>query len=157
MFLGLCLKHRGVVKMEMLHVVLWLIYPYTIMVIIGMSLVWQYDIAKVLEDADVNLKTSQALRKAITSLLCLSSITGIAVLFSSSMPNDPEHLFDWLLSLLQFHPDLSVIMNISILSQVHLFLVLTLLLLLSFTKYISYLFIPHHIIKFQLEKKITKL
>lgn len=143
--------------MEMLHVVLWLIYPYTIMVILGMGLVWQYDIAKVLEDADVNLKTSHFLRSTITSLMCLSFITGLAVIFSTSMPNDPENLFNWFMSLLRFHPDINVIMNISILSQIHLFLVLTLLLLLSFTKYISYLFIPHRYIKFQLVKKINKL
>lgn len=143
--------------MEMLHVVLWLIYPYTIMVILGMGLVWQYDIAQVLEDADVNLKTSQFLRKTITGLMGLSFITGIAVIFSSSMPNDPENLFNWFLSLVRFNPDINVIMNISILSQVHLFLVLTLLLLLSFTKYISYVFIPHRYIKFQLVKKINKL
>lgn len=143
--------------MEMLHVVLWLIYPYTIMVILGMGLVWQYDIAQVLEDADVNLKTSQFLRKTITGLMGLSFITGIVVIFSSSMPNDPENLFNWFLSLVRFNPDINVIMNISILSQVHLFLVLTLLLLLSFTKYISYVFIPHRYIKFQLVKKINKL
>jgi nitrate reductase gamma subunit len=143
--------------MEMLHVVLWLIYPYTIMVILGMGIVWQYDIAKVLEDADANLKTSHYLRKTITSLMCLSFITGIAVIFSTSMPNDPENLFNWFVSLLRFNPDMNVIMNISILSQIHLFLVLTLLLLLSFTKYISYLFIPHRYIKFQLVKKINKL
>jgi nitrate reductase gamma subunit len=52
---------------------------------------------------------------------------------------------------------MNVIMNISILSQIHLFLVLTLLLLLSFTKYISYIFIPHRYIMFQLVKKINKL
>jgi nitrate reductase gamma subunit len=157
MVLGLCLKHRGVVKMEMLHVILWLIYPYTIMVIVVMGLVWQYDIAKVLDDSDVNLKTSLFLRKMITSVMCLSFITGLAVIFSSNIPNDPEHLFIWFMSLLQFNPDMNVIMNISILSQVHLFLVLTLVLLLSFTKYISFLFNPHRYIKFQLVKKINKL
>lgn len=143
--------------MEMLHVVLWMIYPYTIMAILGMGLVWQYDMAKVLEDSEMELKTSQLLQKTITSLFLLCLVTGIAVIFFSSMTNDTEQLFNWVLSLLRFNPDLNVIMNISILSQVHLLLVLTLLLVLSFTKYLSYLFIPRQFLKIQLVKKINKL
>jgi nitrate reductase gamma subunit len=157
MFLGLCLKHRGVVKMEMLHVVLWMIYPYSVLAILGMGIVWQYDMAKVIEDTEVELKTGQFLRRTITSLTGLSFLTGIAVMLFSNITNDPEALFQWVLSLLRFNPDVNLIMNISILSQVHLLLVLTLLLVLSFTKYISYLFSPHQFLKVHFVKKINKL
>jgi nitrate reductase gamma subunit len=141
--------------MEMLHVVLWMIYPYTVVAILGMGLVWQYDMATVIEDSEVEFKTSQLLRRTITSLMGLSFLTGIAVVLFSHMTNEPRQLFDWVISLLRLNPNPELIMNISILSQVHLFLVLTLLLVLSFTKYISYLFIPHKIIKVQLVKKLT--
>jgi nitrate reductase gamma subunit len=139
--------------MEMLHVVLWMIYPYTIMAIIVMGVVWQYDIANDSFVSETNVRTSKFLRKIISSLIILSIITGIAVFFSS----DPAYLINWMISLLLFSPDTRAIMNISILSQIHLFLVLTLLLILALSKYLSYLFIPRKVIKIHLEKKFNKL
>lgn len=142
--------------MDMLHVILWMIYPYTVVAILGMGLVWQYDMEKVVEGSQVELKTNQTLKRSITSLMGLCLITGIAVFIFSSIANEPRQLFNWVLSLLRLQPDMELIMNISILSQVHLLLVLTLLLVFSFTKYISYLLIPHQLIKVLFLKKINK-
>ena len=122
-----------------------------------MGLVWQYDMSRVIEESEVELKTGDLLRGTLTSLMGLSLLTGIAVVLFSSINNEPEQLFNWVISLLRLHPDMNLIMNISILSQIHLLLVLTLLLVLSFTKYISYLFIPHQYLKVQFEKKINVL
>jgi nitrate reductase gamma subunit len=155
--LGLCFTDRGrVEKMDMLHVIIWMIYPYTVVAILGMGLVWQYDMEKVVEGSQVELKTSQTLKRTITSLMGLCLITGIAVFIFSSIANEPRQLFHWVLSLFRLQPDMELIMNISILSQVHLLLVLTLLLVFSFTKYISYLFIPHQFIRVLFLKKNNK-
>lgn len=143
--------------MEMLHVVLWLIYPYTVVAILGMGLVWQYDVSMILADSEIELKSSLLLRKLVTSLMGLSFLTGVAVVLFYSMTNEPKQLFNWVISLFRLQPDMNLIMNISILSQIHLFLVLTLLLVLSFTKYISYLFNPHQLFKVRFVKKINKL
>lgn len=143
--------------MEIVKVILWTIYPYSIMAIIGMGLVWQYDLTKVAENKHGKSKASIILKNTIISLSFLCLITGIAVVFYSNMTNDTEQLISWSLSLLRFNPDINGIMNITILTQIHLLLVLTLLLVLSFTKYITYLFKPHHFFKLQLVKKFNKL
>jgi nitrate reductase gamma subunit len=139
--------------MEMLHLVLWMIYPYTIMAIVIMGIIWQYDISNMSFDSETNVKTSKLMRKTISSLVILSITTGIAVIFSS----DPVYLVNWMTSLLLFNPDTRALMNISILSQIHLLLVLTLLLFLSLSNYFSYLFTPRRLLKFHIDKKFNKL
>lgn len=143
--------------MEMLHVILWMIYPYSVVAIVVMGLVWQYDMAKVFDNKEVELKTNRLLRKIVTCLIILSILSGIAVLFFSNISHEPQKLFNWVLSLLRLQPDMELIMNISILSQIHLLIVLTLLLVLSFTKYISYLFNPTRYLKLHANKKFNKL
>jgi nitrate reductase gamma subunit len=143
--------------MDLLHLVLWVIYPYAIIVIVGMGLVWQYDTAKVIESNEQEFKTSRLIRKLIQLLSVLCLISGMAVIGFAKINHDPTQLFNWTISLLKFNPNIEFIKQISIISQVHLFLVLTLLFVLSFTKYISLIFNPHQLIMIQFAKKINKL
>jgi nitrate reductase gamma subunit len=139
--------------MEMLHIILWMIYPYTVIAILGMGLVWQYDLTRWQDDQLPDSIGSRMLKKTAGGLLILSFLSGIAVIFFYSMANEPVDLFYWVVSLIQLKPNMEVIESISILSRIHLILLLTSILVVSLTKYVYYIFKPHRYIKKRLAQR----
>lgn len=130
--------------MEMLPVFLWIVYPYTVAAIVAMGLVWQYDTSS---EEGATTKVGRFLIWVVKGLMLLSTATGIAIVLSSSISNEPVQLLRWLLSLVQLQPDMNLVMNISILSKVHFIIVFLFLLSLAFTKEIYYLLKPHLYLK----------
>jgi nitrate reductase gamma subunit len=130
--------------MEMLQMFLWIVYPYTVAAIVAMGLVWQYDASRY---ESASTKTERLLTIIVKGLMIISTATGIAIVLSSNISNEPVRLLRWLLSLAQLQPDMDLILNISILSKVHFIVVFLFLLGLAFTNEIAYLLKPHLYLK----------
>ena len=130
--------------MEMLQIFLWIVYPYTVTAIVAMGIVWQYDATR--EEGTAS-KASRLLVYVVRGLMVASTATGIVIVLSSSIANEPVQLLKWLISLAQLKPDLNLVLNISILSKVHYIIVFLFLLSLAFTKEIYYLLKPHLYLK----------
>jgi nitrate reductase gamma subunit len=130
--------------MEMLQIFLWIVYPYTVTAIVAMGIVWQYDAAR--EEGTAS-KASRLLVYVVRGLMVASTATGILIVLSSSIANEPVQLLKWLISLAQLKPDLNLVLNISILSKLHYIIVFLFLLSLAFTKEIYYLLKPHLYLK----------
>lgn len=130
--------------MEMLQIFLWIVYPYSVAAIVAMGLVWQYDASR---EEGTRSKAGRFLLVVVKTLMVASTATGIAIVLSSSIAYEPVLLFRWLISLAQLQPDMSLVMDVSILSKVHFIVVFLFLLSLAFTKEIYYLLKPHLYIK----------
>lgn len=130
--------------MEMLQVFLWIVFPYTVAAIVAMGLVWQYD-SSCVEGAKT--KAGQFLLYVVRGLMFISTATGISIVLTGSISNEPVQLLRWLLSLAQLQPDMDLILDISILSTVHFIVVFLFLLSLAFTKEIYYVLKPHLYLK----------
>lgn len=130
--------------MEMLHIFLWIVYPYSVVAIVAMGLVWQYDASR---EEGTRSKAGRLLLGIVKILMAASTATGIAIVLSSSIANEPVLLLRWLISLAQLQPDMSLVMDVSILSKVHFIVVFLFLLSLAFTKEIYYLLKPHLYLK----------
>ncbi len=130
--------------MEMLHIFLWIVYPYSVVAIVAMGLVWQYDASR---EEGTRSKAGRLLLGIVKILMAASTATGIAIVLSSSIANEPVLLLRWLISLAQLQPDMSLVMDVSILSKVHFIFVFLFLLSLAFTKEIYYLLKPHLYLK----------
>lgn len=130
--------------MEMLQIFLWIVYPYSVAAIVAMGLVWQYDASR---EEGTRSKAGRFLLVVVKTLMAASTATGMAIVFSSSIAYEPVLLFRWLISLAQLQPDMSLVMDVSILSKVHFIIVFLFLLSLAFTKEIYYLLKPHLYIK----------
>jgi len=130
--------------MEMLQIFLWIVYPYSVVAILAMGLVWQYDASR---EEGSRSKAGRLLLVVVKTLMAASTATGIAIVLSSSIAYEPVLLLRWLISLAQLQPDMSLVMDVSILSKVHFIIVFLFLLSLAFTKEIYYLFKPHLYLK----------
>jgi nitrate reductase gamma subunit len=130
--------------MEMLQIFLWIVYPYTVAAIVAMGIVWQYDATR---EEGTTSKASRLLVYVVRGLMVASTATGILIVLSSRIANEPVQLLKWLISLAQLKPDLNLVLNISILSKVHYIIVFLFLLSLAFTKEIYYLLKPHLYLK----------
>lgn len=130
--------------MEMLHIFLWIVYPYSVVAIVAMGLVWQYDASR---EEGTRSKAGRLLLGIVKILMAASTATGIAIVLSSSIAYEPVLLLRWLISLAQLQPDMSLVMDVSILSKVHFIVVFLFLLSLAFTKEIYYLLKPHLYLK----------
>lgn len=130
--------------MEMLHIFLWIVYPYSVVAIVAMGLVWQYDASR---EEGTRSKAGRLLLGIVKLLMAASTATGIAIVLSSSIAYEPVLLLRWLISLAQLQPDMSLVMDVSILSKVHFIVVFLFLLSLAFTKEIYYLLKPHLYLK----------
>lgn len=128
--------------MGMIQTLLWIIYPYMVGVIFTMGIVWNCDITELYQDNNHMNRKSKMFRKTVKGLMFLSVSTGLAVLIFYGFDQDSLHLFQWLVSLISLRPDMELISNLSMLSRMHIVLVLTCLLMISFTKYINYLLHP---------------
>ncbi len=130
--------------MEMVPVFLWIVYPYSVAAIVAMGLVWQYDASR---DEGKRSKSGRFLLVIVKILMAVSTATGIAILFSNSLAHEPLLLLRWIVSLVQLQPDLSLVLDVSILSKIHFVAVFLFLLSLAFTKEIYYLLKPHLYLK----------
>lgn len=130
--------------MEMLQIFLWIVYPYSVAAIVAMGLVWQYDASR---EEGTRSKAGRLLLVIVKTLMAASTATGIAIVLSSSIANEPVLLLRWLISLAQLQPDMSLVTDVSILSKMHFIFVFLFLLSLAFTKEIYYLLKPHLYIK----------
>lgn len=121
---------------------LWMIYPYMVVVIFAMGIVWNCDTTELFQNNNKLNRKSSAFRKTVKGLMFLSIASGIAILLFYGIEKDSIRLFQWLVSLVSLRPDMELISNLSVLSRMHIILVLTFLLMLSFTKYINYMLHP---------------
>lgn len=128
--------------MGIFQALLWMIYPYMVAVIFTMGIVWNCDTTELYQDNNKATRKSNVFRQTVKGFLFLSTATGIAILVFNGFDKESIHLFQWVVSLIQLRPDMELIMNLSILARMHIVLVLTSLLMLSFTKYINYLLHP---------------
>jgi nitrate reductase gamma subunit len=128
--------------MGIIQALLWMIYPYMVAVIFTMGIVWNCDTTELYRGNNKANRKSNAFRHAVKGFIFLSTATGISILLFNGFDKESIQLFQWLVSLILLRPDMELIMNLSILARMHIVLVLTSLLLLSFTKYINYLLHP---------------
>ncbi|CAM3659772.1 respiratory nitrate reductase subunit gamma [Mesobacillus zeae] len=133
--------------MDIGQVLLWIVFPYSVGAIVAMGMIWQQDIPKDAEEAVGYTIQGKVLVFSVKLLLLLSSISGLAIIFIFGLTDEPVQLLRWLLSMLQFQPDIDLVKNISLLSRAHLITAFLFLLLLAFTNKISYLFKPHLYVK----------
>ncbi|MDZ5470316.1 respiratory nitrate reductase subunit gamma [Bacillus sp. 31A1R] len=138
----------------MLPFMLWIIYPYMVVAILVMGVIWRMDTTKLHEGEQVYKKQSLLVERALSALLVLCLLTGLGVFAFYNISDDPKQLLHWVISLAYLEPDMDLIRNISFLSRLHFILILTLLLALSFTKYLSYLIKPHLYLRNRFIKKL---
>jgi nitrate reductase gamma subunit len=140
--------------MEIFHWFAWLIYPYTVAAVFGMGIVWQYGSPGIFQE--IAPKMSQFLNWFVKSLWLLTTVTGIGLILFYRSTGDLSNMFEWLISLLHFRPEFELLKSASILTQVHLLLLFTFLLFISFTKYISFISKPCQFIKAITKKYVTR-
>lgn len=125
-------------KMDLLQIMLWLVYPYAVVAILGMGLIWKVNTPLDQDEGGSFKKVYQLLNQTTIGLMIMSFATGLAVILFMNISNEPEKLFYWVKSLVYLEPDMELIGSISILSRSHFLLLLTFLLILPFSKYIKY-------------------
>lgn len=138
----------------MIRELLWMIYPYIVIAIVGMALVWQIKTPVDQDEEELRGTFSKLLHRIIKALMILSLITGIGVVLFYNLSNDPEKIFYWVKSLVFLNPDMALIENISFLSRLHFMLLLTSLLLLSFSNKFSFILRPYQYFKKKALKRI---
>ncbi|MFB6465310.1 respiratory nitrate reductase subunit gamma [Cytobacillus sp. Hz8] len=131
--------------MEIFQILLWIVYPYVVLAVLGMGIVWQMDV----EDAQAqnirSVKHSKLLSRTVLGLMILSVLTGLAVIYYTRINHEPKLIFEWVVSLIRFRPNTEIIRNISFLSRAHFMVLLTFILLISLTNYLPYLLRPHRL------------
>ena len=127
--------------MEMYQILLWIVFPYMVLAIVGMGIIWQLDISKGVRSQSL---PERILTGSLKGLLILCTLTGLAMIHLS---NEFVQMVLWLLSLIQLNPDMNLILSISTLSQAHLIIFFLFLLALAFTNKIAYIIRPHLYLK----------
>lgn len=118
---------------------IWLVYPYVVIAILGMGLIWQVNAPLDQEETPSLKRHYTFFNRTTIGLMIMSFLTGIGVILFNSMADEPEKLFYWVKSLVYLEPDMELIRSISFLSRSHFVLLLTFLLMFSFSKYVWYL------------------
>ncbi|RHW43199.1 hypothetical protein D1B31_00545 [Neobacillus notoginsengisoli] len=131
--------------MGLFHWFAWLVYPYTVTAVLGMGIVWQYDSPDRFEE--IQMKSGLILNRVVKLLWLFTTLTGIGLIAFYRSTDELPNMFEWLIGFLHFNPDLTLLKHASVLLQVHLMLLFTFLLFFSFTKYVSIMFKPIHILK----------
>lgn len=144
-------------KMGLLQIMLWLVYPYAVVAVLGMGLIWQAHPRIEQDDLSPIRRIYTLLNRTTIGLMLLSFLTGTAVILFNSMTDEPEKLFYWVRSLVYLDPDLDLISSVSLLSRTHFLLLLTFLFLLPFSKYIRYLWPPRLFSKQRWTKDSTNI
>jgi nitrate reductase gamma subunit len=124
-----------------MYQMLWIVFPYTVMAIVGMGLIWQLQTPNGGKEKSTS---ERILTGSLKWLLVLCTLTGLVVIH---LYDEIAQLFLWFLSFIQLQPDMSLIKDISFLSQVHIVIIFLFLLSLSFSNKIYYLSKPHLYIK----------
>ncbi|WP_075981456.1 respiratory nitrate reductase subunit gamma [Bacillus massilinigeriensis] len=130
-------------EMEIFQTLLWIVYPYIVFAVFGMGVVWQNDVEEVQAQQNQLVIHERLINRVVVGLMGLSVLTGLAVVYYTRINNEPRMIFDWVMSVLRLHPDTDIIRNISFLSRVHFVILLTSILLISFTNYLPYLLKPY--------------
>jgi nitrate reductase gamma subunit len=129
------------VKKMVMYQMVWIVFPYTVLAIVGMGLIWQLETPS---GGKAKSTSERFLTGSLRWLLVLCTLTGLVVIH---LYDEIAQLFLWFLSFIQFQPDMSLIENISLLSQMHIVIVFLFLLSLAFSNKICYLLKPHLYIK----------
>lgn len=140
--------------MNMLQIMLWLVYPYAVVAILGMGLIWKANPVEQ-EGQESVRKYHIFLNRTTIGLMFLSFGSGIAILLFNGVANESAMLYQWVLSLINLDPNMELIRSISFLSRTHFLLLLTFLLLLPFSKYIGYLWPPKLMTKLKWSRDIN--
>lgn len=127
----------------MFQILLWIVFPYTVLAIVGMGLVWQYDTGKEDSEQTTLIKSNPFLSGMVGTLMILTIVSGFLMVLFYSIADEPQQLFKWFISVLQLKPDMNLILDISILSQAHFIIFFLFLLGLAFTDKVSYLLKPY--------------
>lgn len=125
--------------MDLLQVMLWLVYPYAVVAILGMGFIWKANTPIEQEKQGILRLGYTFLNRTTIGLMILSFASGLAVIMFNGLANESAKLYQWVLSLIYLDPDMDLLRSISFLSRTHFLLLLTFLVLLPFSKYIRYL------------------
>ncbi|WP_180954572.1 respiratory nitrate reductase subunit gamma [Bacillus sp. V5-8f] len=129
------------------HRIILLVYPYIAIAAVGMGLIWHYDEGKT-DQIDSRGKKEKTIEKVVVKvLLFLCMATGLLIIVDYDLVYQPKQLFLWVTSLIKLQPDMDIVQHLSILSRVHLILLFTFLLALSFTRYLIYIARPYKFFK----------
>lgn len=131
-------------RVEIVHLMIWLIYPYGVIAILAMGLLWQNDPIKGSPpDGSETMRFSKSIKITLRCLIFLCVFSGVAIIFIYGMSNEPKQLLNWVISLVTLQPNTDIILSISLLSQIHVVLLFTFVLVLSFTSHVKYIIKPH--------------
>ncbi|WP_338449067.1 respiratory nitrate reductase subunit gamma [Niallia oryzisoli] len=119
--------------MEMFRMILWVIYPYTVLLIVMMGYLWKCDYSKIYNGNKTFERVCKVLFIAVKALLWLSLLSGAAALFESGKGNDLLDMLYWGISFISFRPNTGLIEQMSWLAQMHIMVLFTFILVLSFT------------------------
>src|SRR5690554_5355389 len=130
--------------MDFLEMAIWLVYPYLVIAILGMGLIWQINVplTAVNHDYKKSLFMQKFFNRFLMILLILSIITGIGVIIFYNVTDDPLLIFHWVMSLISLNPQLEIIESISTLSRTHLFFLSTFLCMVAFSSKLRKIFKP---------------
>ncbi|WP_071393883.1 respiratory nitrate reductase subunit gamma [Bacillus tuaregi] len=119
--------------MELLKMILWVIYPYTVLIIVMLGRLWKCDFTELYNENKILERLGMGLFIAVKALLWLSLLSGVASLLVSGMRNDLMEMLYWGISFISFQPNTDLIEQMSLLTQLHLMVLFTFFLVLSFT------------------------
>lgn len=131
------IEGTGVLKMEIFNMILWVIYPYTVLIIVMMGRLWKCDFSQLYKGNKIFESISTILFIVVKALLWLSLLSGAASLFVSGVGNDLLDMLYWGISFISFRPNTDLIEKMSLLTQLHMMVLFTFFLVLSFTMFFS--------------------
>ena len=130
-------------RMELLDIILWIIYPYSVIPIVLMGLIWQYDFEYIKQySTESGIQTLSIVKWMIRFLLIIVTMTGISLVFVDQLNGDRLLLVQWLIGLMTLSPSIDLILHSSIVTKIHIFTFFTLLFILPFTTYIRFITKP---------------
>ncbi|WP_409274399.1 respiratory nitrate reductase subunit gamma [Neobacillus sp. SCS-31] len=131
--------------MELLQWFVWLVYPYTVAAVLGMGIVWQYDTQD--QFGNMQRKSGMILNRIVKMLWLLTTLTGVGLIVFNGATGELAAMAGWMIGFLHFSPNMEILKHASLLMQIHVILLFTFLLFFSFTKYVSIVFKPIHLLK----------
>ncbi|KAA9027535.1 respiratory nitrate reductase subunit gamma [Niallia endozanthoxylica] len=123
--------------MEIFNMILWVIYPYTVLIIVMMGRLWKCDFSQLYKGNKIFESIGTVLFIVVKALLWLSLLSGAASLFVSGVGNDLLDMLYWGISFISFRPNTDLIEKMSLLTQLHMMVLFTFFLVLSFTMFFS--------------------
>lgn len=130
------IRGLGDLRMEMMDMILWIIYPYMVAMIMMMGSVWQCDYSVLYSENKYFSNLSKFLLLTVKGLFTLSLFTGFAVFFNK-VGNDSLDLLYWGISFITFRPNLHFINEMSLLTRMHMLVLFTFFLMYSFSRFVK--------------------